>query len=101
VKGNGLLVGIALMMTQAVWAGSLPSESEPPLDILEFLGTWQTPDGKAISPFDLDDGADSSSFIDSKPHPSQAGSNSTEAPKDRTGRTPPRRKDLPPERSNQ
>jgi hypothetical protein len=99
VKGNGLLVGIVLMMTQALWAGSPPSESEPPLDMLEFLGTWQTLDGKAIDPFDLDDGADSSS-TNFKSQPSQAGSSSTQTPPDRAGHTPAPRKDLPSERPN-
>ena len=47
---------LAMMLAVAV-ADAAPrsQEAEPPLDMLEFLGSWQTRDGQPVNPFELDD----------------------------------------------
>lgn len=52
VKRRFFMIGLALLIEVAAAA---PPDTDPPLDMLEFLGTWQTPDGKAMSPFDLEE----------------------------------------------
>jgi hypothetical protein len=53
-----LVVVIMCVQPFGVNAGSPPSDADPPLDFLEFLGTWETTDGREINPFDLDDDLD-------------------------------------------
>jgi len=47
-----------VLLTEAAVAAPRSSDTDPPLDMLEFLGTWQTRDGRAISPFDLEEESD-------------------------------------------
>ena len=43
---------VAWTLAEAAPAGGGP---QPDLELLEFLGDWQTEDGKAVDPFALDD----------------------------------------------
>ena len=63
-----------VLLTEAAVAAPRSSDTDPPLDMLEFLGTWQTRDGRAISPFDLEEESDE------KP-----GTSMTDAPATNTG----------------
>lgn len=93
------MIATVWMMAQAGWAGPVPSEPDPPSELLDFLGTWQTSDGKDIDPFDLADGTDSSSSY-KKPQQSPGDSGSKELPKKRAGHRSPPQKDSPQERRN-
>ncbi len=48
-----LVIGLLLVPL----AGASPPEAgpAPDLEFLEYLGSWETEDGKAVDPFDVDD----------------------------------------------
>jgi hypothetical protein len=83
-------------MTQAGLAATPSPEAEPPIEMLEFLGTWQTPDGKDINPFELDDATDLPS-ADLRPQISPADSSRKETLQNSTGRKSSRQQDRLPE----
>ena len=53
-KGLALVMMLAVSMAEAA---PRSQETDPPLDMLEFLGSWQTRDGQHVNPFELDDEA--------------------------------------------
>lgn len=99
MKVSPLVIAAAWMMTQPAWAAPVPSESDPPLEMLEFLGTWQMSDDKDIDPFDIDDGGDTTSSHD-KSQRSSDNPESKEPPQHRFGRMQPKSKDTSQERLN-
>lgn len=58
MRVSGLLTGFMFMaqvILIAILIANPPLETEPPLDMLEFLGTWQALDGHDVNPFELND----------------------------------------------
>jgi hypothetical protein len=52
-RTSGLVLGLAAALALA-FAPAVAAE-EPDLEMLEYLGSWQTEDGSSVDPFQLDD----------------------------------------------
>lgn len=95
VKVSCLLIGF-MLMAQVTSAANRPLRGEPPLDMLEFLGTWPTVDSADLDPFELND-TDGMPFADFRPQKEPADSGKEATSQDRTGRKPSPRQDRLPE----
>jgi hypothetical protein len=52
-RTSGLVLGLAAALALA-FAPAVAAQ-EPDLEMLEYLGSWQTEDGSAVDPFQLDE----------------------------------------------
>ena len=75
VRGSWLVLG-GLLITQVVTASPRDAEPSPDMEFLEFLGSWQTHDGKWIDPLHVEDIPPAE--LDSQPTPrSETGKKTT------------------------
>lgn len=95
MRVSSLLTGL-MFMTQVALAAGPPSTPQPSIDMLEFLGAWQTPNGKEVNPFELDD-ADDLLSVDLRPRKPSTDSSKKELSQDGKERKPSTRRDRLPE----
>ena len=55
MRGSGWLPAGCLLMSQGLAAAEPVVVAPPPPELLEFLGSWETDDGRWLDPFELDD----------------------------------------------
>ena len=80
-RGSWLVFG-GLLIAQVVTASPRDAEPSPDMEFLEFLGNWQTHDGKWIDPLHVEDIPPAE--LDSQPTPrSETGKKSTSQSRDR------------------
>lgn len=75
-----IVVVLLASMADMAEAASTAHDHDPTPELLEFLGTWQTPDGTVISPFDLEDDVDDPSRGPSNPIPPRSSDQPTHNP---------------------
>ncbi len=72
VRAEWLAIGL-LFALQTAQAAPPNAENEPELEMLEFLGAWETSEGKWVSPFELMEGMQDSYSQETGLEPAQSG----------------------------
>ena len=84
--GSRLVLG-GLLIAQVVTASPRDPEPSPDMEFLEFLGSWQTHDGKWVDPLHVEDIPPAE--LDSQPTPrSETGKKATSQGRDRQSSGP-------------